>query len=180
MTEKKNRNFVDDDLEATVNFLDGLTSKIIEATRNIDNHANVLIGINTGILLLAVNEVFQVEHLKLTFAVVAIFSALSAFIGLLSIRLPKVLVNKKHKESLFYARTIAGFSSAKEYAKSLRKILEDEDDFFEQYSLEIYNLSKYYYIPKRRLLSWSRYIFIFGVIASVMFLMLEKLHWFKY
>jgi hypothetical protein len=180
MNEKKmEKLYVDEELQATVSFLDGLTSKIIDATRNIDNHANVLIGLNTGIFLLSINEVFQVDHLKLTFAVVAAFSALSAFVALLAIRLPKAVVNKKHNESLFYARRIASFSSAKEYAKKLRQLLKNEDDFFEQYSLEIYNLSKYYYIPKRRVLSWARYIFVFGVILSGLFLMLEKLHWFN-
>lgn len=181
MTEEKRKKlYVDDDLEATTNFLQGLTEKIIDTTRNLDSHANVMVGINTGIFMLAVSEIFQVEHLKLTFGVVAIFSAVSAFIGLLAIRLPNMLVNKKHKESNFYARSIANFPSAKAYSKKLREILSSDDAFFEEYSLEVYNLSRYYYIPKRRLLSWSRYVFVFGVMASAMFLLLEKLHWFNY
>jgi len=181
MSEEKKENFyVDDDLEATTEFLQGLTEKIIDATRNVDNHANVMVGINTGILMLAISEIFQVDHLKITFGVVAIFSAVSVFVALCAIRLPKFLVNKKHEESLFYARRIAKFSSADEYSQQLRKILSNDDAFFKEYSLEVYNLSRYYYIPKRRLLSWSRYIFVFGVMASALFLLLEKLHWFNY
>lgn len=173
----KNHSVVDE-LQGKGAYLQGLTEKIIDATRTIDNHANVMVGINMAIVVLIISMLFDVNHLKLTMGVVAIFSALSAISAVFAIRLPHALSSQKHPESLFYARKIASFDCADDYAHVLRKTITNDDDLFREYAREAYNLSKYYYIPKRRMLTCSRYLFLFGVMSSSLFLLLEKLHWF--
>ena len=168
-----------DDLQGKAGFLQGLTEKIIEATRAVDNHANVMVGINTALFALVITMLFQVEHLKATLGIIALFSAASAIAAVFAIRLPHILAHKRHPESLFYARHIASYPSADAYAAQLRAVVADERELFRQYAREAYNLSVYYYLPKRRMLSWSRYLFVFGVVASALFLVLEKVHWFE-
>ena len=167
-----------DDLQGKTGFLQGLTEKIIEATRAVDNHANVMVGINTALFALVITILFQVDHLKITLGIIAIFSAASAIAAVFAIRLPHMLAHTRHPESVFYARHIASYPSADAYAAQLRAVIADDEALFLQYAREAYNLSTYYYIPKRRMLSWSRYLFVFGVVTSALFLVLEKVHWF--
>ncbi len=178
--EKHDENCINDG-QVTINFLEGLTGKIIDITHTVDNHANVMIGINTGIFVLVVSLLFKTDILKITLGVVAGFSFISAFCAMLAIRLPRFFTRKHlHEESVLHAPRISKFNSADIYAKKLQEIMKNEDEVFRQYSLEAYNLSKYYYAPKRRMLAWSRYFFVFGVMFSGLFLLLEKLHWFIY
>jgi hypothetical protein len=161
-----------------MNFLNNLSEKIIDVTHTVDTHANIMIGINTAIFAFVVSKLFEVDTLKLTLGVVAIFSAFSALFAVSATRLPHFFSKTKHKKSILHAPRIAQFDSAESYADELQKMTQSKDEVFNQHALEVYNMSKYYYLPKRRMLAWSRYFFIFGVMASAMFLLLEKLHWF--
>ena len=179
MKDKKDNVQCVDNEKMTINFLEGLTNKIIDITHTVDSHANVMIGINTGIFALVVSQLFKTDTLKITMGVVACFSMISAFCAMLAIRLPRFFTKRyPHEESILHAPRIAKFNSANIYAKELQKMVKNEDEVFRQYSLEAYNLSRYYYLPKRKMLTWSRYFFVFGVMASGLFLLLEKLHWF--
>jgi hypothetical protein len=172
-------NIEDNERLLTVSFLEGLTEKIIDATHTVDTHANVMIGINTGIFIFVISKLFEYESLKITMGVVALFSACSVIAAMLAIRLPRVITKRyAHEESVLHAPRISKFKSANEYAITLKKMLKNEDEMLKQHSLEAFNLSKYYYAPKRRMLAWSRYFFLFGVMASALFLLMEKLHWF--
>ncbi|PIP28207.1 MAG: hypothetical protein COX29_02445 [Candidatus Moranbacteria bacterium CG23_combo_of_CG06-09_8_20_14_all_35_22] len=173
MKTKKEKDYVEKDLQAVVAFLDGLSNKIIERTRNVDSQCNVIIGLSTGIFILAINEVMNSDHLHITLSLIAFFSALSAIISLLAIRPPSFMVKKGQEESLLYSKKIADFESAREYSIELKKILKKDQDIFQHFSIEIYNLSKYYYRPKRKLFEISRNIFLFGVIFSLIILFLE-------
>ncbi|MFA6159494.1 MAG: Pycsar system effector family protein [Parcubacteria group bacterium] len=170
---KKEKEYVENDLDAVVAFLDGLSHRIIERTRNIDAQSNVLIGLSTGIFILAINEIMNVERFHITLSLVAVFSALSSMVALLAIRPPNWMVKKGQEQSLLFTQTIADFDSAKKYSIELKKILNCDEEIFHQYAIEIYNLSKYYYRPKRKLFAISRNIFLFGVISSLVLLFLE-------
>ena len=159
-------------------FLNELANKIIDATHTVDYHANVMIGINTAIFAFVVSKLFEADSLKLTMGIVAMCSAASALFAISATRLPRFFIKTKHEKSILHAPRVAEFESADAYAKRLDKMLQSKDDVFRQHSLEVYNLSKYYYLPKRRMLTWSRYFFMFGVILSSLFLLLEKIHWF--
>lgn len=167
-----------DDVQGKVAYLQGLTEKIIDSTRTIDNHANVMVGLNTAIFALVISMLFEKETLRMTMGVIALFSAASAVAAIFAIRLPRIVARKGHTMSLFHTRRIAQYESAEHYARALQKNLRSDDDVFTEYAREAYNLSKYYYIPKRRMLTWSRYFFLFGVITSSVFLLMEKIKWF--
>jgi len=109
---------------------------------------------------------------------VAIFSAISGLLAVFATRVPRFFIKRKYDKSILHAKQIAKFESATKYSDELQKITQTKDELFRQHSLEAYNLSKYYYVPKRRILTLSRYVFILGVMTSGMFLLLEKIHWF--
>jgi hypothetical protein len=181
MEDKKYNEQILNDGQAIINFLEGLTNKIIDITHTVDNHANVMIGMNTGIFVLVISLLFKADVLRITLGIVAFFSFISAFCAILAIRLPHFFTRRyPHEESILHAPRISKFNSADIYATELQKIIKNEDEIFRQYSLEAYNLSKYYYVPKRKMLAWSRYFFVLGVMCSGLFLLLEKLHWFVY
>ncbi|PID51855.1 MAG: hypothetical protein CR972_04940 [Candidatus Moraniibacteriota bacterium] len=182
MNKNSDRNILtgeDFDTMNTLTFLEGLTAKVIDAAHTVDNHANVMVGLNTGIFALVVSKLFEVNTLHLTMGVVAIFSAFSALAAIFAIRLPRFFGHKEREKSILHTQRIAEFGSAESYADELQKMLDDDREIFRQHALEAYNLSKFYYIPKRKMLTYSRLIFIFGVMASGMFLLMEKLHWFS-
>jgi hypothetical protein len=178
MTEKMDKkdcpkSYVDDELQATVAFLSWLADKMIGSTRNVDAQANIVVGLSAGIFILAINELASTDKFHFTLIVVSIFSALSAIIALCAIRPLEFLMRKGHEESMFFSRTISGFSTAKEYSKELVKIFKSDDEIFHQYGIEIYNLAKYYYRPKRNLYAYSRNIFLLGSIVSIVSVLVE-------
>lgn len=176
MEEYKDHDVVIDDFQSKVNYLQGLTEKIIESTHTLDNTANVMVGLNTAVFALVTSMLFESEHLQITLGIIAFFCVLSIFFAVFAIRLPHILSNRKHhRKSLFHARRIAEYDCAETYAKALHKVIHNEEELFEEYAREAYNLSRYYYMPKRRMLTWSRYFFAFGVVLSSMVLLVEKI-----
>ncbi|MEN8252546.1 MAG: hypothetical protein ABFQ53_03135 [Patescibacteria group bacterium] len=164
-----------------VSFLEGLTKKTIDATHTVDNHANVMIGINTGIFIFVNSQLFVADSLHVTMGVVALFSAGSALAAVFATRLPRSLLffkRRSHEKSVLHAQQIAQFESANVYAEKLEEMMSSEKEMIRQHALEAYNLSKYYYVPKRQMLSLSRYLFVVGVLFSSVFLLMEKLNWF--
>ena len=99
--------------------------------------------------------------------IVSVFSATSSFISLLAIHPPKVLRKRNQIESLMYNKKIASLKSSKEYARQLENIFSDEKKIIEQFSIEIYNLCKYYYRPKRKLFNLSRNVLISGIFIAL-------------
>jgi hypothetical protein len=65
-----------------------------------------------------------------------------------------------------YSKNIANADSAKEYAEKLAEIVKSEDKITEQYSIEIYNVYKYYYRPKRSFFKASRSVLITGLLTT--------------
>jgi hypothetical protein len=66
------------------------------------------------------------------------------------------LRKRNQEESLMYNKKVSSLKSANEYAKQLGYSMEDEKNITEQFAIEIYNLCKYCYRPKRELFNLSR------------------------
>lgn len=154
------------DDRALVNILTSIMEKATGFVRQFDTQTNVIVGFSTGVFIFAVsmvqNKVF-VEPL----VILAFFSILSALVGLYAIHPPRFMRKKKQKESLMYNRKVASFSSHLEYSEELIKMLGNREKVIEEYALEIYNLYKYYYRPKRKLFNISRNLLIAGFSLSL-------------
>jgi hypothetical protein len=173
VSENIKKMYVEEELEAVVIFLDGLVNRIVNSTRNVDTQCSVLIALNTTILALSLTAMAQNDRFHLALLCLAVGTTLSAVLALCAVRPPKFLVKDGPEEGLMYTKRIVRYESAKEYSKDLIKILRHDEELFHHYAMEIYNLSKYYYRPKRNLYSISRNIFLLGIIFAVFFVFME-------
>src|SRR3990167_7052656 len=143
------------DIGATIRFLNGILEKRDTFARHIDSQVQILIGLSSATFL------FSGSNLLGTFA------ALAALVGLLAIHPPRFMRKRGQNESLMYNKKISSFASSSKYEEELRRVVGDQDALIKQYSIEIYNLSKYYYQPKRKLFRISRNLYFAGIGLSL-------------
>ena len=74
---------------------------------------------------------------------------------------------------MMYNKKIVEFPSHKEYNSAVQELIKDKEKIIEQYSLETFNIYKYYYRPKRRLFNISRDLLIVGAILAFVFFLFE-------
>lgn len=155
-----------EDNGALIRALTGIMEKATSFVRQFDTQANILIGISSGFALLSFSMMQNKIAFK-PFAVLGFFSVLSVFAGLYSVHPPRFMRKKRQQESLLYNKKIGGFPSHAEYGEELIKMFEDRNRFVQEYALEIYNLYKYYYRPKRQLFTISRNLLIVGIVLGI-------------
>ena len=154
--------------ETSLFFLSSMLQKSISFAQHMDNQTSILVGLSSGIFILAVSQVRGENGLiSLPLLVLAIFSLLSALIALFAILPPRCMRKKGQEESLLYNKEIASFASASRYCKELIKVSGSMDEIIKQFSLELYNLSRFYYQPKRRLFKYARHLLLFGILISL-------------
>jgi hypothetical protein len=98
--------------------------------------------------------------------ILALFSSLSAVTGLFALNPPSFLDKRGQKDSKLYTHGIASYKTPEEYYEAIKNMLADQKKTVEQYSLEIYNLSKFSYVPKRNLFNLSKNLLIIGFLLS--------------
>ena len=109
--------------------------------------------------------------ISLAFLVLSIFSLLSTLVGLFAIHPPKWMRKRGQEESLMYNKKISSFPSSVEYGDQLLNVMTGQEEMARQYAVELYNISKYYYRPKRNLFHIARRIFILGIAISLVLLL---------
>ena len=153
------------EIESNLVFLNGILGKATEVILHFDIQTNILIGISTAISAFAVSNI---KNNEVVFSVLAMFSIMSVIFGLYAVHPPKSLRKKGQHESLLYNKKISNFKNSNEYAKELKKIIDDKNALIDEYGNEIYNIYKYHYRPKRYLFKISRNFLIVGIIASIL------------
>jgi len=149
-------------------FLSGILQKSGNFARHMDNQTNILVGLSFGIFILSVSQaITESELISLPLLILAIFSLASALTALFAVIPPRIMRKRGQKESLFYNKEIASFKSSDHYEKELSKVCYDFNRIIHQYALELYNLSNYYYQPKRRLFKCSRNLLLLGIFLSL-------------
>lgn len=157
---------ISEDNGALIRAMTGIMDKATAFVRQFDTQANILVGISSGITFLSIS-ILQDISVPAPFYVLGLFSALSVLVGLYSIHPPRYMRKKRQAESLIYNKKVTSFPTHLEYSEELIKMLEDRNKFIREYALEVYNLYKYYYRPKRMLFSISRNLLITGIILSL-------------
>ncbi|HSX49190.1 MAG TPA: Pycsar system effector family protein [Candidatus Saccharimonadales bacterium] len=163
--EKQEEKIIEDIDYAFV--LNEILQKVNSHCEHIDVQVNIIVALSTAVFIFSAQR-FLLESPKQPLYLLALilFSALSAIAGLLAVNPPGFMRKKGQKESLLYHRRIALFNSAEEYAERLETMLSSKRNITEGYSSEIYNLSKYYYLPKRSLFQLSRNLLMLGLTLS--------------
>lgn len=130
-----------------------------------DSQTNILIGIGTAVFAFSISQINDHPN-TYAFYVLSFFSAISVIISLYAIHPPKVMRKRGQVESLLYNKRVIGFDSANDYSEEMIRIMNDEEEVVKQFSIEIYNVYKYYYRPKRKLFKIARNFLVFGLILG--------------
>lgn len=154
------------ELLSIVEFLGGMQIKATTFTHQLDTQISILIGITSAIFIFSLSEFFS-GNKELTLVIMGSFSAVSTLISLLAIHPPRFMRKAGQEESLMFHKKIANFPNFKDYEKELVKIIGKPDKIVNQYAIELYNLSKYYYQPKRKLFTLARNILVAGVALTL-------------
>lgn len=156
-----------EDNGGSMRFLNGILEKATAFVRHFDSQTNVLVSISSAILLLVVSRMYSQEVINIPLLILGSFAGISALVSLYAIHPPRFMRKKRQEESLMYNKKVANFPSYVEYKDKLREVMEDREKVLQQYSMEIYNLYKYYYRPKRKLFNTARNLLIAGVFLSL-------------
>jgi hypothetical protein len=160
--------------EVTIQILDGLLQKTRSLGNHIDTQTNILVGVSTAIFLFSLSRTLGGEQ-GILFLILSVFSGISSLVSLLAVHPPTYMRKKGQEETLLYNKTIAQFASSKKYGKELEKIIDNRKVIIEEYATEIYNMSKYYYRPKRKLFHISRNILITGIFFTLLTFVIEMI-----
>lgn len=163
--------------EVTFFFLSSVLQKAENFARHMDNQTNVLVGLSSGLFILSVSQI-KAENMAffVPLLVLAIFSLFAALVAVFALIPPKFMRKKGQKESLLYNKEIVSFNLSEQYKKELKKVCLDLNKIIDEYSLEIYNICRYYYRPKRRLFKLSRLFLCSGISISFFVLLLQILN----
>jgi hypothetical protein len=161
--------------ETTYFFLSGVLQKAENFARHMDNQTSILVGLSSGLFILSVSQI-KAENMAffVPLLFLAIFSLFAALVAMFALIPPKFMRKRGQKESLLYNKKIAGCFS-EQYRKELKDVSLDLNKIIDEYSLEIYNICRYYYRPKRRLFKLSRILLCSGIFISLFVLSLQIL-----
>ncbi|MSU74331.1 hypothetical protein EXS57_00960 [Candidatus Kaiserbacteria bacterium] len=150
-----------------IRLLGVMMQKAVAFSNQIDTQANVFIGLNLAVLGFLISYVTKYgSAVTLAELVPQAFAILSLTSATLAIHPPAFLRNRKNdKQSLFYNRTINRLDQAS-YLTAIENVAADDKKLLEQVSLEIYNMYKYYYSPKRRFLNYAKNLFLVSVLLQ--------------
>ncbi len=148
-----------------IRFLTDLLRKQTDLRNQIESRANIAIGFSAAILAFGLNNLISN---KVTPAVITIASAsvLSILSGLLALKPPQFLSRKVQEQSVFYNTAIAN-NSRESYLKKVKYICEHEEEVVKQYTLEVYNLTRYSIRFKKWFTNLSIQILVLGLIFGV-------------
>jgi len=161
------------DPETFLFFLCNVLQKTEGFARHMDNQINILVGLSSGVFILSVSQIAVKSVFVIPLLILAVFSLSSALISLLAVLPPRPMRKKNQKESLFYNKNIIKFKSPNDYCKALLEASESVESIAGQYAFEIYNLSRYYYRPKRFLFKLARHLLFMGVLLSLVAMILS-------
>lgn len=150
------------DFLSIVEFLKGLVEKEVSFTHHLDSQTHILIGISTALFFLSV-AAFQEGREELSLLIIGVFSALSTLVGLMSVHPPRFMRKHGQEESIMFSKNISKYETSSQYSEELIKVVTSQENIVEQFGKELYNLSKYYYRPKRVLFRISRNLLLAGI-----------------
>ena len=165
----KVKKMLPEDTGSVIRFLNAFLDKSTKLVQHLDTQINILIGTSSAIFLFASSQSFgQSQFLNQHFIIITIASGLSAFIALFAIHPPRFMRKRGQAESVLYNKKISSLKSFKEFKSQVVDLTTNKDAMIEQYSIEIYNLAKYYYKPKRMLFHLSRNILMIGIVIYLL------------
>ena len=147
-------------------YADSALQRALGTVRHIDTKANFLLGISS-ILFAYTYSNLSGGKVFLPLIILNVSSGLSILFSLLAVQPPHFMSDKGQEHGITFPGRISGFASSGEYAKIFIKSATNEKNMIEEYSKDIFNLSRFHFVLKYKFFSISRSILFTGVIASM-------------
>lgn len=154
------------EFQGNISFLNSILIKTNSLIEHMDTQINIIVGVSSAIFIYSSSQTNSTNHW--VFPILSTFSALSIIVGLFAVHPPRSMRKKGQRESIFYTKIISEHSSSDHYSEKIGDMLGDISKIKDQYTCEIYNMSSYYYQPKRRLYRWSRDALLCGIILAAL------------
>lgn len=152
---------------ANVSVLNAMLQKVNGHADHIDVQTNIIVALSSAVFVFSAQQIVS-NGLRLHpyLLVLMFFSACAALTGLLAVNPPPFMRKRGQMETLLYHRHIAALPSSDAYGQELAVMTRNEEKIIREYAREIYNISKYYYLPKRALFNLSRNFLVVGFFVS--------------
>ncbi len=150
-------------------YLKSTLDRVVSFSEHLDTHISVLIGFSSAIFLFSLSQISS--RLNLVYLVMAIFSAAASIIAIFAIRPFRSMRKRGQAESILYRKNIVGFDDPRTFARMLPRVIDDRKYGYQQFGIEIYNMLKYYYQPKKYLFYLARKVFLLGLCLSLVILL---------
>ena len=151
---------------SSIQYLVAALNKTNLMVQHVDTQSNILIGVSTAIFIFSVSRLESSSNL-LVLVTLGVTAAVSALIGLVGLHPPRFYRKKGQKESIIFPSAIAKYKNAESYIEVLQKDSQDFKKVSAELSRELYNISKYYYLPKRKFYRYSRNIMLLGILFAL-------------
>ena len=151
---------------AVITFLAMAIDKTNTMNQHIDDQTNIMVGVGTAVFVFATARFGSTDN-KLAFGILGVFAATSALVGLFALHPPRFMRKKGQDESLIFPTHIAATQNVESYIAAIHKVVQKQSLVVEQCSRELYNMSRYYYLPKRWLYRCSRNFLLAGVALAL-------------
>ncbi|AKM82215.1 TPA: hypothetical protein DD449_03865 [Candidatus Berkelbacteria bacterium] len=155
------------DTLSKVTFMDSLLDKQTEIRNMLDVRSNIVIGFNSALIVLLVTYFRDNIDGNPVFWVLLSALILSLFLAIVALKPPHTTTKKGQKESLFYHHHINAMD-LDEYRKEIHKALDDERQIYDAYITEVYNITCYSNIPRKRFLYSSLRVLIYGMMLAIL------------
>lgn len=157
--------------QVEVEFLEGVLKRNYDYAQQLDTYASIMIALSSAIFIFSFSELR--EERSLFWMILGVATGIATIMALLIVRPPRPLRKRGQEESIMYSRRIIDYGSWQEYSQRLRTTLASRDEVINQYGKEIYNLTKYYYLPKKLLFKITKIVLLAGMSVSLTLFLLE-------
>lgn len=152
----------DIDSLSKITFMDSLLDKQTEIRNLLDVRSNIVIGFNSAIIVILVTyfkaDIVENPMLMILLGILVV----SLLLAIIALKPPHFSTKKGQKESLFYHHYIDS-KDIDDYRKQIHGVLRDENQIYDAYITEVYNLTSYSNIPRKFYLYSSLRVLIYGL-----------------
>lgn len=150
------------DTLSKITFMDSLLDKQTEIRNLLDVRSNIVIGFNSALIVILVTYFRQsiVENPVLMILLGVLVASL--LLAIIALKPPHFSTKKGQKESLFYHHYIDE-RSLEDYRTQIHGVLRDENQIYDAYITEVFNITKYSNIPRKLYLYSSLRVLIYGI-----------------
>lgn len=157
--------------EQETELLEGILERNHSYAQQLDTYANIMIALSSAIFIFSFSQLHNER--SLFWLTLGFTTGIATILALTILRPPRSLRKQGQQESVMYSREITSHSSSAAYGQKLRRALSSREAALDEYAKEIYNLTKYYYLPKKLLFRTAKTVLLCGIVISLLIFVSE-------